>query len=113
MKNHRQRYHLDNQASHRDDPVNKAGNARESSWVSQFTSAGRTETDKANLVVNTSVDVAQWAARVTLIEIKPRLDMKSTYTWVDNRWESVERTLQVPWPPVVSMQRTESSTPLP
>ncbi len=73
MKNLRRRYHLDDQASHRDDPVNKAGNARESSWVSQFTSASRTETDKADLVVNSVVDVAQWAARVTLIEIKTKI----------------------------------------
>jgi hypothetical protein len=73
MKNQHRRYNLDDQASHRDDPVNIAGNARESSWVSPFTSDGRTEAVNANLDVNSVVDVAQWAARVTLIELKTKI----------------------------------------
>ncbi len=66
FKNMTNNFYLDDQTGHRYDPVDKAGNAWKSSWVSQFTAAGRTEADKANLVVNSIVDVAQWTTRVTL-----------------------------------------------
>ena len=68
MKSQQRAHCLDDQTGHGDDPVNKAGDAWKSSWVSQFTAAGRTEADKSYLVVNAVVDVAQWTTRVTLLK---------------------------------------------
>ena len=58
--------YLDNQASGVGDPLGVAGNAGESSGETLSASGASTEADNADLVVNTSVDEAQWAARVTL-----------------------------------------------
>lgn len=57
---------LDDQAGNQGNPLGVAGNAGESGGQTSGASSGGAEADDTDLVVNTSVDVAQWAARVTL-----------------------------------------------
>jgi hypothetical protein len=60
---------LDDQASDGRNPFSEVGDAGESSGKADLASGGRAEADNSDLVVNTSDDVAQWATRVTLINI--------------------------------------------
>jgi hypothetical protein len=57
---------LDDQSSDGRDPVSKVGDAGESSGQTNFASSGGAKADNSDLVVDTSVDKSQWAARVTL-----------------------------------------------
>jgi hypothetical protein len=61
---------LEDQAGGVGDPLGVAGNAGESSGESLGASGAGSEADDADLVVNTSVDEAQWAARVSLCRNK-------------------------------------------
>ena len=58
---------LNNQARLASDPVGKGRDTRESSRISQLATGTRTETDQANLVVDSVVVKVQRAARVTLL----------------------------------------------
>jgi hypothetical protein len=60
---------LDDQAGGVGDPLGVAGNAGESSGESLGASGAGDEADDADLVVDASVDEAQWAARVSLYQI--------------------------------------------
>jgi hypothetical protein len=60
---------LDDQAGGVGDPLGVAGNAGESSGVSSGASGAGDEADDTDLVVDASVDEAQWTARVSLYQI--------------------------------------------
>ena len=60
---------LDDQAGGVGDPLGVAGNTGESSGESLGASGAGDEADDADLVVDASVDEAQWAARVSLYQI--------------------------------------------